>query len=183
MKRIISGYKMELYALQRSSFTSYSGAECLPPDLKLTLLDDDLLDEAKAKWPNKYRQWRSALENSGKQGGGVAIALVGSEMVAYGQLKTEKVNDTFYRVGKNTAYLSSFYTDPNYRGKSIYPAVISYLVEAYPEYNEFFISVYTTNHSSKNGLMKVGFVPIKTFKFIRVLKMTLNKKRISSERK
>lgn len=69
MKRIISGYEMELYALQRSSFTSYPEAECLPPDLKLTLLDDELLDSAKTKWPNKYKQWRSALENSGKTGG------------------------------------------------------------------------------------------------------------------
>lgn len=172
MKRFSRKYEMDLFVLKRESFVSYADHEDLPPELELKMLDFELLKKSKSKYSGMYKTWLHALKFSG---GGVAVALINGNIVGYGQLKTNKSHDNFYKIGKQTAYLSSFYTDPDYRGCGIYPAVISYLVESAPQYNEFFISAYTTNSSSINGLTKVGFVPIKRLCFLRILRTTVNR--------
>lgn len=171
MKRFVKKFEMDLFILKRESFVSYSDHIGLPNGLELKMLDYELLQQNKQKYSHMYKTWLRALQSSEL----VAVALINGNIVSYGQLKTNISYDKFYKIGKDTAYLSSFYTDPDYRGCHIYPAVISYLVESAPEYKVFFISAYTTNHSSINGLTKVGFVPIKRLRFLRILKTTVNR--------
>lgn len=120
-------------------------------------------------------------ENSENRSGGVAVALIDGKIVGCGCLKTHGCSDSFYKIGKQTAYLGVFHTDADYRGCGIYPAVISFLIESNLQYREFFISAYTSNTASIKGLTKVGFVPIKTLEFFRVLKVTVNPYRLCSE--
>ncbi len=181
IKRAFKAYDMVLYSLQRSDFVSYAQSDRLPENFRTVMLDTALLE--------KYGEQISKMLHKGTKeiahfckAGGVALAFVRDDIVAYGHLKTHKTGDTFYRIGKETAYLSQFYTAPEYRGRDIYPAVISCLVESAPQYDEFFISAYTSNRSSDRGLTKVGFVPIKTVTFIRAFRRTVRKYRISSQR-
>lgn len=170
---------MNLYALDREKLVSYVHCESLPQNIEFRRLDDQLFEKIKADCNGMDRQWKQFLRTSS---GMVAVALVDGKLAAYGHLKTKEHHDTFYKIGKRTAYLSSFFTAPEYRGCGIYPAVISYLVETNPQYQRYYISAYVTNRSSINGLTKAGFARIKTLTFLRIGKLTVNKYQISSER-
>lgn len=171
---------MSLYTLKREDLISYSDYEGLPSKLEIKKLDSEMLECFKENCNGMYKEWHHALKLSG--GGTVAVALINEKIVGYGQLKTKGDIDKFYKIGKHTAYLSAFYVASDYRGHCIYPALISRLIEMNPQYDKFLISAYTTNLSSISGLTKVGFVPIKTLSFRRILRVTLNKYHLHSER-
>lgn len=177
MKKIVRKYDMNLYSLRRENFISYTDCNALPFNIEIKMLDYDLLEKHKENCFGNYELWLKTLNLRG----GV-LALIDNTIIAYGQIKVKKCSDAFYKIGAHTAYLSAFYTNDDYRGHCIYPALLSYLVETNQQYNEFFISAYTTNYASINGLTKVGFVFIKRLRFWRFAKSTVNKYRLFSER-
>jgi ribosomal protein S18 acetylase RimI-like enzyme len=54
-------------------------------------------------------------------------------------------------------YIHYCETHPNYRGKGIYPSVLSYICKAYKANKQIYIVVNENNKSSINGVLKVGF--------------------------
>ena len=42
-------------------------------------------------------------------------------------------------------------------------------------FSKYYISAYTSNHSSNKGILKVGFKAETTYTFLRALKVTFNK--------
>lgn len=177
MKPLLKRYDMNLYVLKRNRFVSYRNYDKLPHGIEFVTLNYELSEKFKENCFGNCKIWRNTLKF-----GGVVLALIEGNIVGYGQIKTKKCRDTFYKIGDCTAYLSAFYTSDDYRGQGIYPAVISYLVETNPQYDKFYISAYTTNRSSINGLTKVGFVYKKALSFLRFAKITLNKYPLFSER-
>lgn len=64
------------------------------------------------------------------------------------------------------------------RGKGIYSALITALIDYEANINKFYIAVERGNVSSGKGLKKVGFEFIDEYRFIRILKKTFNKKKL-----
>ena len=128
------------------------------------------IEQMKCKFPNRYKEFCRNLTH----GEGVFL-FCGEEIVGYGWLKKKRCKDPFYKIGENVAYLSSFFVEESWRGKGLYPAMISFLIENAPEYDRFYISAYSTNKSSIRGLLKVGFSLTETIVFSRFLKTTINK--------
>lgn len=107
------------------------------------------------------------------------FAVCDNKIIGYGWLKTKNAKDPFYKFSKNTAYLSNFFVDEAYRGNGIYPAMLSQFITTHPAHREFFISAYTSNIPSLNGLQKIGFQYVRSLMFVRILKITLNKHKIT----
>ena len=171
MGRAFVKYHMNLYNLTRENFQLHKA----PEDITFACVTKEILDANKASYPGKYNKWKHNL----KKGAEGLFAICDNKVVGYGCLKTKGVKDTFYKIGKNAAYLSDFFVDEDFRGRGIYPAMLSHFVITHPECCEFFISAYTRNISSLNGLQKIGFQYIRSLVFVRTLKMTLNKYKIT----
>lgn len=126
-----------------------------------------------------------AIENQQlKRGDTGFFALYNGRVVGYGWYKDEnsKFCDSFYRVKRkkgNLCYLCRFFVCEEMRGNNIYPAMITKLIEHREKKSpggKYYISAYTDNLSSINGLLKVGFRFVGRYKFVRLLKTTINKK-------
>lgn len=169
MKKLIKNYDMYLYKVDREQFVSH--LHNLPDNITLVYADEEVLTAVSGT--KKY--WKCNL----KKGSECIFALDGQKIVGHIWLKKKGARDIFYRFGKGVAYFSEAYVDDNYRGKGIFPAMISQIILSHPEYNEFYTSIYTHNVSSINGAKKIGFEIVKTLSFVRALKITLNKYRIS----
>lgn len=111
------------------------------------------------------------------------FALYDNKIVGYGWYKDKnaKFHDSFYRMKKadNLCYLCRFFVCEDMRGNNIYPAMITKLIEFREKENpggKYYISAYSNNIASIKGLLKVGFELVGRYKFVRVLKRTLNKK-------
>ena len=164
---------MELFRLEKQDLCEYLPAEGI--DLVPIAKEDLCKMEVFGK--QKMRETKSRF----RRGDTGLCAMAGSEIVGYGWIKHRGSFDHFYRIGKNVAYLSSFFVREDYRGKGIYPALITHLIQNADNCDVFFISAYTRNKSSLRGLRKVGFQQIRTFRFWRAFKMTLNKRTITNE--
>ena len=138
MKKIISKYEMELYSLKREDLISHSSH--LSPDIEIRKPDIALWEQIKRKYPSKYKKWKHAYHT-----GRIVLAILHGEIIGYGLLKTKGDRDTFYRFGNGTAYLCEFFVDSTHRGKGIYPAMISYLVESNPEFGAICIFNFPDN--------------------------------------
>lgn len=169
----IKKYQMELYSLERSNLVSWM--DKIPKVFQFIDVTDAILRENKSFCAKHYKDWKRNLKKGAK---GVFV-LNDGEIVGYGWLKTNRANDPFYCFQKNTAYLSEFYVDPDFRGKRILAAMISFLVINNFEYQRFYVSAYSSNKSSINGLIKCGFSHLCTLTFLRVAKVTLNKHKLS----
>lgn len=167
MSKIIKKYDMGLYTLQRDKLISYTSK--LSADTRIEKVNQSLFQQLKQKYPRSFK-----IKKYSDSKITICVALTNEQIVGYGSLKTKNCKDTFYRIGENVAYLSSFFVEPEQRGKGIYPAMISFLVEN-SEYEQYYISAYTSNIASLNGLQKTGFVLSKKVSFIRFLKTTLFK--------
>ena len=174
MRKLFAKYEMQLLQLNRAAFSSKINN--LPNDIQLEMASDDNLHLIKenAESAHKYRSWQKYLKNGAR---GV-FAIYGGTIIGYGWLKSKGIKDSFYVLGEEVAYLSEFFVAEAFRGRCIYPAMISWLVESSPQYNEFYISAYTSNNASLRGLAKVGFSLTKTLVFKRAFKMTFNKYKI-----
>lgn len=95
--------------------------------------------------------------------------------VGYGWAKVETSDDYFFHI-KN-CYLCRFYTNPDFRGKNLYPATILKLIQIFKNkgFDKFYIAAESSNSASLKGIAKVGFEYQKTLHFYRLLKVTLNK--------
>ena len=74
--------------------------------------------------------------------------------------------------------MGSFFVDNQYRGNSIYPAIINQLI-AMSNYDEYYIAAYDNNNSSLHGMAKVGFLLERRDSFVRFAKMTFFKKALN----
>lgn len=170
IKKIFSKYTQNLYQI------------CID-DVKLNLqLDDieflfiDMQNYELVKDLRGYtyvKQFRKHLELKD-----IGIyAIINNKPVGYGWLKRKGSKDYFYKVGE-IDYLCRFFVNPEYRGLGIYPKIIYKLMIVSKEKflnKHFYISVENINQASINGIKKVGFRMIKQIKFIRCMKITLNK--------
>ena len=162
---------MILYSLDMNDFVSY--ARLIPSGIKIEEITLKQLETLKNKYPDKYRRWKGYLNKGIAKG---TFAICDKEIVGYGWLKMARVNDPFYKIeGEDVAYLSEYFVEPSQRGKNIYPAMMSLLIEKNPMFTKYYISAYTSNHSSNKGILKVGFKPEVTCTFLRALKVTFNK--------
>ena len=111
-------------------------------------------------------------------------ACINSIPVGYGWVKVKGSKDFFYNTKNNCAYLCRFFVNDKYRGLNIYPCLIKELMrissEKY-EIQKFYISADEENLASIRGITKVGFKLIRKNKFIRFLKVTINKKILNGE--
>lgn len=96
--------------------------------------------------------------------------------VGYGWAKHSGSDDYFFNIGENCVYLCRFFVHEAARGKGIYPAIITKLIEKERAVDSFYIAVERGNVSSERGLCKVGFEFVKEYGFIRGFKKTFNKK-------
>lgn len=79
-------------------------------------------------------------------------------------------------IKKSGLVIGSCYTNPNYRGKSIYPKVISQIVKDHKNSGELFMVVDTDNISSIKGIEKAGFKRLAYIKAKKWLAFYYNKK-------
>lgn len=63
-------------------------------------------------------------------------------------------------INKTGLVIGSCYTNPNYRGRSIYPKVISHIAKDNKESKDIFIVVDTNNIASIKGIEKAGYKKI-----------------------
>ena len=105
-------------------------------------------------------------------------AFLDGKPVAYGFVKHQGSGDYFYRIGDGCLYLCRFFTHEGARGKGIYPALITALIEREADCRSFYICTERGNVASERGLLKVGFQFIGEYGFIRGFKHTFNKKKL-----
>lgn len=71
----------------------------------------------------------------------------------------------------NDIYIGPCFTHINYRGKGIYPFVISKIIKDYSKTNnDFYMIVHAKNTSSQRGINKVGFRKTAKLKYNNLLK-------------
>ena len=105
---------------------------------------------------------------------------VNGKPVGYGWLKEEGSKDAFFSF-ENCAYLCRFYVHPDYRGMNLYPMTIKYLVDSFKsKYSKFHIAIEHKNEASIKGAAKIGFKQIKDLTFVRILRCTFNKCKITT---
>jgi len=172
MDKLLKCYSMELYSLDRSNFVSQ--LHMIPDDIYLTSVTQGLLKENKSYCANHYHLWKRNI----KKGAKGLFAVSDGKIVGHGWLKINGAKDSFYRFGKKIAYISEIYVDRDFRGRGIAPAMISHFILDYPKEYTLYISAYASNAASKNALLKVGFSYIRSLKFVRSCKITLNKHKI-----
>ena len=123
-----------------------------------------------------YRQFVRQLE----LGDFGLYACKGDAVVGYGWAKHSGSDDFFFRVGDDAVYLCRFFVKKEERGRGIYPALITRLIEKESKTDSFYIAVERGNESSERGLKKVGFTFVREYGFVRGLKRTFNKKKLSA---
>lgn len=108
------------------------------------------------------------------------FAKIDNDYVGYGWAKFSNSKDYFFKI--DNCYLCRFYVDNNYRGRSIYPNIINWLIDEAKikkELDVYFLAIEEGNRSSIKGATKVGFKYFSTYKFYRFLKLTFNKKKLT----
>lgn len=153
---------------------------------KMTLKKSDLpvemvrITENNVKWVTmlRGREYESHFKYQISLGDFGYYACIEGKPVGYGWIKHPGSDDYFYNIGAGCCYLCRFFVCEEVRGHNIYPMLISSLIENKKEFKSFYIGVEKGNIASENGLKKVGFEFIEEYKFIRVLRHTLNKKMI-----
>lgn len=79
-------------------------------------------------------------------------------------------------INKSGLVIGSCYTNPNYRGRSIYPKVISHIAKQNREYKEVFLVVDTDNSASISGIEKAGYKKLAYIKAKKWLFLYFDKK-------
>jgi len=105
-------------------------------------------------------------------------ASINGEIVGYGWVKFEGCYDKFFKISKNKAYLASFFVNEQWRGRSIYPNLISELITRITSIyslKNIYIAIDNENIASITGAKKVGFVKIYNNRSYRILKNTIFK--------
>ena len=162
-----SKYKMNLYSVTKGSMRKVNYEEKIV-FVPISWDNIELVKELRGK---KYvKDFEEHLKNNDLG----LYALCDGMPVGYGWKKNK---DVFYKFDSKTCYLGNFYVNNSYRGKGIYPSLISELINQL-NYKRYYIAAYDTNKSSINGLLKVGFSFVRQDVFYRILKVTIVKKNI-----
>ena len=169
---ILTNYTMELYHLHISDLAVHTS-----PRVTLIKAAQSVTDKHTCPSTQIYN---NIIKNLKRNIDGV-LAVCDGEIVGYGWIKFKGDSDKFYRFGDRVAYLSEFFVENSFRGQGIYPSIISQLILSHDDYNDFYISAYSNNISSKKGLEKVGFKRIKTLRFTRFLKVTFRRHKITNK--
>lgn len=135
-----------------------------------------------AAWVRKLRgaEYVNQFREQLSQGDFGYYAMLNGTPVGYGWAKHEGADDFFFRIGHSCVYLCRFFVHESMRGNNIYPSLISALIAHEKNCDCFYIAVERGNVSSERGLTKVGFSFVEERGFIRVLRITLNKKALNS---
>ena len=98
--------------------------------------------------------------------------------IGYGWVKHPGSVDYFFKIGEGARYLCRFFVCEQARGRGIYPALITALIEHEGETNRFYIARERGNVASERGLLKVGFKHVGEYAFLRGFKHTFNKRKL-----
>ena len=105
---------------------------------------------------------------------------VNGKPVGYGWVKEQGSKDAFF-IFENSAYLCRFFIHPDCRGMNLYPLTIKHLVDSFKsKYSKFHIAIERNNEASIKGAAKMGFKQIKELTFVRILRCTFNKCKITT---
>lgn len=173
MGKLFKAYSQKLYMINYNDISFRLQND----NISFIRIDDNNLEIVKNLSGSKnMKQFKQQLSK-----GDIGIYVcIDNYPVGYGWLKNNKASDFFYNIG-SVNYLCRFFVKEEYRGRGLYPAMIVELANIGKEVYgnlRFFISVESNNISSERGIKKVGFSFIEHNKFIRILKITLNKKNL-----
>lgn len=171
LKNLFRIWKEELFFLKREDYVKVISD--LP--LRFIRINENNLYLIQGITENKGEKALKNFKNQLKNGDLGLLVCIGDTPIAYGWAKFFKSRDFFFQISDSCCYLCKFYTHSNYRGHNVYPSLISTFIEYLSDYDRFYIDIEMGNLASKKGLLKVGFDTVKTFKFYRVFKITLNK--------
>lgn len=166
-KLAVKCYVLNLYKL------SYKDMVVCRPGLELVFefVDDSNMEEVLRIGGEKKVKVKMYSEGS------IGIcAYYNHEIVGYGWCKLKGASDLFFRIHK--PYLCSFYVVPMFRGKFIYPALVTSLIQYVNMqygFDDFYIACDSFNKSSANGIKKLGFQCVESSKFLRFMRVTLFK--------
>ncbi len=169
---IIKIWHEKLFKLKKNDFLSHSAR--VPIELvPISLSNAELVTSVRgAEYKAQFLR-HIALGDFGY------YAVKNGVTVGYGWVKHAGSDDLFFKIGARAAYLCRFFVRKEERGQGIYPALITGLIEREASVDTFYIAVERGNESSERGLLKVGFSPVCEKGFLRVLRFTLNKKKIN----
>lgn len=184
MKRIIkylspifSIYKLNLYKIDKNSpplidSSMSSGVKC-----ELEEISYDNYKLAYTIDKESKLDFKSML----KDGDSGVFAFVDGRPVGYLWLKKDGSNDPFFDF-ENCCYLCRGFVHPDYRGRRLLNMMIKYLVDKYRDlYQDFYVAIAPTNISSIKSCQKVNIKYLRTFVFVRCLRVTFNKYTIKNE--
>ena len=173
MKSLYKIWEMDCFLLDADNF-QYVRSNVELEFIRITKENYKLVENLKCDSKIESKQLKNA--NVG------FFALYNKKVIGYGWYKDKnsKFHDTFYKMNKadNVCYLCRFFVSEDMRGKNIYPAMISNLIEYHKKENtdaKYYISAYSDNIASIKGLSKVGFKLVSKYKFVRLMKLTVNK--------
>ena len=100
--------------------------------------------------------------------------------VAYGWVKHGGSDDYFFEIGHETCYLCRFYTHESMRGRGIYPALITQLIEHEAWCDHFYIDIERGNDASQKGWRRWASAFIKNIAFCADSNTLFIKKELSN---
>ncbi len=60
-------------------------------------------------------------------------------------------------MGKKSLHIGPCFTEPEFRGKGLYPYLLTYIMNDIPTASAFYIICSETNTASRRGIQKAGF--------------------------
>jgi len=121
---------------------------------------------------------RKLLAQRLERGDNVCVAYKNSDIlsycwIAFDRISVDEIQMTL-NVKNNEVYLYDAYTKPEHRGKGLYPAVLTELLNYSKEKNfsRALIFVQKGNRASHNGVIKAGFTLFQEIIFIKLIGLT-----------
>lgn len=170
VSKIANIYTQNLYELNIESSSEFSKIE----NIRFIQINDENYNVVEQIRDKKYKKEFKRQLSQGDIG---IYALIDNEIVAYGWLKRKGSSDFFYIID-NIDYLCRFFVKDEFRGLGIYPLTIKELMNISNyryKSRKFYISINPNNISSIKGATKLGAKFVNQNKFIRLMKVTLNK--------
>ncbi|MGI6523668.1 MAG: GNAT family N-acetyltransferase [Christensenellales bacterium] len=169
---IIRLYNMVIYKIKKADFIPIEAKI----DLEYREINNENINEVMGiRGKHFLNEFKKVLK--GNKALGIA-AYKDEEVIGYGWLKTKGARDSFFNLENVEGYLATFFVKREaYRGKKIYPSLITKLIESEKakEVKEFYIATERKNTSSQKGFLKLNAKHEKNIKILRAMKITLNK--------
>lgn len=168
---IIRLYNMVIYKIKKADFIPIEAKI----DLEYREINNENINEVMGiRGKHFVNEFKKVLKENKALG---IAAYKDEEVIGYGWLKTKGARDSFFNLENVEGYLSTFFVKREYRGKKIYPSLITKLIESEKakEVKDFYIATESKNTSSQKGFLKLDAKHEKNVKILRALKVTLNK--------